>query len=168
MTILRPSYLLNGISYTDKMASLYWTVIMWCYLFYCTLHNINLMLFCFTSYLILPGLTGESEANGRLLVEPHSLNGDVVIRLRLCGLEGEGEPPQATSRTLHQQLDIMSARKSGGKWGFNSLAHGRCGFNLKLIIFKLIQRIVSWAFPVILPSGKFHKTSLIVSQHWFR
>ena len=50
---------------------------------------------------------------------------------------------------------------------FNSLAPGRCGCNLKSIIFKLISRI-SLASPVKLPSGECHKTSLMISQYWFR
>ena len=48
---------------------------------------------------------------------------------------------------------------------FNSLAPGRCACNLKIlsVIFELQSRIlVRW------PSGDCHKTSLTLSQHWFR
>ena len=46
----------------------------------------------------------------------------------------------------------------------NSLAYVRCGYNLKLIILKLISR----AYPANLPPNKCHKISLIVSQYWCR
>ena len=39
---------------------------------------------------------------------------------------------------------------------------------LKLVVFKLISRSVFGAFPVKLPSGECHKTSLWIGQHWFR
>ena len=42
-----------------------------------------------------------------------------------------------------------------------------CGCHFKLAIFKFISRIY-WAFPVKLPSGECHKTSLMISRQWFR
>ena len=50
----------------------------------------------------------------------------------------------------------------------NSLVPGRCGCNLKLVISNSRQGYISRAFHVKLPWGECHKTSLLMSQHWFR
>ena len=37
-----------------------------------------------------------------------------------------------------------------------------------LCIVYFMIATVSWAFPVKLPLGEYHKASLMISQHWFK
>ena len=59
---------------------------------------------------------------------------------------------------------------SAGQKYLKSLAHGRWGCNLKSLIFKFISRIdiLSISCDTLLPSVEGHKTSQIISEHWFR
>ena len=76
---------------------------------------------------------------------------------------------QATSHCLNQcrPRSLPSYHVTRPQW-VNSLAPGRSGCNLKFSNLTRIDMIISGTFPVILPSGECHKTSLMISQHWFR
>ena len=59
---------------------------------------------------------------------------------------------------------------SAGQKYLKSLAIGRWGCNLKVLILKFISRIdiLSISCDTLLPSVEDHKTSLIISEHWFK
>ena len=54
------------------------------------------------------------------------------------------------------------------KLPFISLAPGRCAIILKAKTFKWIIQNSSWALAVKLLSGECHRTTLRISQYWFR
>ena len=73
---------------------------------------------------------------------------------------------------LHASLLIMSYNNSFKcidrcLLTLNLLTTGRCSSDIELVIFKLRSQRSS-TFPLKLPSGESHKTSLMSSQHWFR
>ena len=119
-TILRPSYLRNGISYTVKITSLYWL--------------------------------------GALVV---------IVPVDLLAPNGT-KPSAGTVLTAHFFLAFDDPDSvCGSNESFNSLAHGRGECNLKEVIFKFISRmgiVILWNCP----QKNETKTSLVVSQHWFR
>ena len=67
-------------------------------------------------------------------------------------------------------LDLIDDNQKGNVSvvTINSVAAEKCGCNINENFLNSYKRYISWAFPVNLPPGVCHMTSLVISQHWLR
>ena len=99
----------------------------------------------------------------------HTLKWELELQAVYCKMTEGGAPSAELSAKLHHwgtvfYLGMLIIKVI--EWNLcNSLALGRCGCNLILLIFKLISKF-SWEFPVTLASGECHKNLLVQVMTW--
>ena len=65
-------------------------------------------------------------------------------------------------------LMILEALWRKAFWLLNNWPLGDVAIILNSLVSNSFYKLISRAFPVKLPSGEYHRTSLLISQQWFR